>query len=89
MKIIFNSIQRDLIGGLNQFSANVTEIPDHKHYRNAVNRVRAVLQGFMKRLYNPYQPQQYGLMANHSPKYCSTKKANFFSIPTHLIVILI
>jgi len=29
MKMIFNSIQRDLIGGWNQFSANITEIPDH------------------------------------------------------------
>jgi len=71
--MIFNSIQRDLIGGLNQFSADVTDIPDHKHYINAVNGVRAILQGFMKRLYNRYQPQQRGLMANHSLKYCCTK----------------
>jgi len=79
MKMIFNSIQRDLIGGKNQFSANVTEIPDHKHYRKAVNRVRAIFQGLMKRTYNRYQPQQHGLMANHSPKYCCTTKANFKS----------
>ena len=48
MKVIFNSIQTELIGGRKQFSANVTEIPDHKHYRNAVNRVTAILQGLMK-----------------------------------------
>jgi hypothetical protein len=45
MKMILNSIQRDMTGGRNQFSVNVTEISDHKHYRSAVNGVTAILKG--------------------------------------------